>query len=258
MGGAPLPNFAGIPGSVAAAAAAGVLAGSSTVQSVALAANIVGAASTVAGVASQITATTFTNAAASLPNCDATYIGTQTITVPAGQGALNVSGNSIFQGNVGVTQNINVGGNVTASKLLATQGISADGGNIVLGNPDLTTFATGINIGGGAVAGAGVGGAQASTGNVSAIAIGNGANAPQAGATALGSGSQALAASSTAIGPGATVAAAAGPGSFAGGTSTVLGGSGAVSIGNLNTATGQGAVAFGNLNTATGGGGRNG
>jgi hypothetical protein len=135
-----------------AAVPVGVLAGTSTAQSFAFAAGILGAGSTVTGVASQITASTFVNAAATLPNCDARYIGTQTITVPAGQGALNVSGNSIFQGNVGVTQNINVGGNVTASKLLATQGISADGGNIVLGNPDLTTFASGINVGGGAVA----------------------------------------------------------------------------------------------------------
>ena len=130
-----------------AAVPAGALAVTTGVEAIALGAGIVGAASTVTGVASQIAATTFVNAAASLPNCDATYIGTQTINVPAGQGALNVNGVSYFNGNVGVTQNVDVGGNVTASKLIATQGISADGEHRI-GNPDLTTFATGINIGG--------------------------------------------------------------------------------------------------------------
>jgi hypothetical protein len=43
---------------------------------------------------------------------------------PQGKARSTVLGDSIFSGNVGVTQNINVGGNVTASKLLATAAIS--------------------------------------------------------------------------------------------------------------------------------------
>src|SRR5262249_5200911 len=147
----PLPNFEGIPGSTDAGLAALDLAASSTAKMVAWDAQIVGAGAGVTGVASQTAAQGFRHDArdltkyiATLPNCESSVTGTVTVAVPAGQGALNVTGDSIFSGNVGVTQNVDVGGNVTASKLLATQGISADGGNIVIGNPDLTTFASGI------------------------------------------------------------------------------------------------------------------
>ena len=70
-----------------------------------------------------------------------------------GNTALNVkSGKWIFNGNVFVGPNGTDNGNVYASQFLASQGISADGGKITLGNQDLTTYDQGINIGGGAVA----------------------------------------------------------------------------------------------------------
>jgi hypothetical protein len=142
--------------------------------------------------------TTFSNS----PNCDQSAIGTQSIGVGVGNTALNVtSGESIFAGNVYVGKNGTDNGNIFASQFLASQGISADGGAIFLGNPDLTTYATGINIGGGAVAGAGSG-PQATTGAATAIAIGNGANASGAGSTALGFGANAAAPNTTAIGAG--------------------------------------------------------
>jgi hypothetical protein len=125
-GTSPLPNFEGIPFSVDAAAAAGLLAASSGAKTAAWLAAITGASAAVAGVASQTTAQVFRHEAqnltdyiATLPNCESTFTGTLTVAVPAGQGALNASGDSFFSGNVGVTQNVDVGGNVTASKLLA-------------------------------------------------------------------------------------------------------------------------------------------
>ncbi len=201
----------------------------------------------------------------SRPNCDTKFNGTITVLnpthaavdakgnvvsnaggVPAGQPGLIIqSGDAYIGGNINSGGNLNVSGTVTASMMNAAQGISAHGGAMTLGNPDLTSYQLGISIGGGSIAGADYGGAQARTGDVSAIAVGNGANAAAVNSTAIGTGAQALAANSTAIGPNATVAAGAGPGSFAGGTSTVLGGEGAVAIGNLNQANGNGAVAIG-------------
>ena len=99
--------------------------------------------------------------------CDLKSIGTQEIDVGVGNTALQVtSGESIFHGNVYVGPNGADNGNIYSSQLLATQGISADNGAITLGNPDLTTYANGINIGGGAVAGAGSAALQPMTGDV--------------------------------------------------------------------------------------------
>ena len=134
-----------------------------------------------------------------LPQCDETFVGTVTVT----NGGVNVSGASIFNSNVAVNGDVAVSGNVTASKVMATQGISAMGGAITLGDPNLVTFSDGINIGGGAISGAGFGGAQAFTGHVSAIAIGNGASAFSANSSAYGNGATARGTNSTAIGAGA-------------------------------------------------------
>lgn len=120
--------------------------------------------------------------ASGLPNCDQEFTGT----VKVDAGGVNVTGNSLFTGNVGVNGNVNVSGNVTASQVKASQGISADGGAIVLGDPNLVTYSSGITLGGGALSGAGFGGAQAFTGDVSAVAVGNGASAFNVNTVALG------------------------------------------------------------------------
>ena len=260
---APAPTAGGIPGSVAAAAAAGVSAGDWAGWGISLIAGATGAASSVTGFVYQKQADDLDQKiqdlnvyTADLPQCDQKFSGTVTVL----NGGINVTGNSLVQGNLGVT------GNVTASQLQATQGISAFGGAITIGDPGLTTYSSGITLGGGALSGAGTSGLQAFTGDATAIAIGNNAKAASFGSVALGlnatavgasavavgNGSQALADQTVSIGFGALVSAAAGAGSFAGGTSLVLSGIGAVSIGNLNVAAGNGAVAIGDPNIALG------
>jgi len=260
---APAPTAAGIPFSVDAAAATAVSAGDWAGWGISLAAGAVGAGSSIAGFAFQKQGNDVSQQAqnlnvytANLPQCDQTFTGTVTVA----NGGINVTGNSLIQGNLGVT------GNAAASQFNATQGISAFGGAITIGDPSLTTYSSGITLGGGAFSGAGTGGLQAFTGDVTAVAIGNNAQATKVGslalgtnasatgihASALGESSQALADQSVAIGFGALVSAAAGAGSFAGGTSSVLSGTGAVSIGNLNVAAGNGAVALGDPNIALG------
>ena len=122
-----------------------------------------------------------------LPSCEQTFTGTVTVT----NGGVNVTGGSIFNGNVGVVGSLNASQNVTASQVHATQGISADGGAIWLGDPNGTTFSSGITLGGGALSGAGTGGPQAFTGDVTSIAIGNGASAFSVNSTAIGTNARA-------------------------------------------------------------------
>ena len=121
----------------------------------------------VAGLTAQTVAYAAQVQATTLPSCEQTFTGTVTVNA----GGVNVTGGSIFNGNVGVAGNVNVSGNVTASQVHATQGISADGGKIFLGDPNSVTYSDGITLGGGALSGAGFGGPQAFTGNVSAIAV---------------------------------------------------------------------------------------
>ena len=95
------------------------------------------------------------------------------------------------------------------------------GGRISLGDPNGVTYSDGITLGGGALSGAGFGGPQAFTGDVTAIAIGNGAGAfsvnstaaPERGANStvgvtsgreVGAGSTAGFSNSAAFGSGAT------------------------------------------------------
>ncbi len=121
-----------------------------------------------------------------LPNCDQAFIGT----VQVRDGGVDVSGGSIFNDDVGVDADVNASGEVTANQVKAAQGISAHGGAIWLGDPDpdgtSPTYSSGITIGGGAISGAGTGGEMAFTGDVDAIAIGNGATAMTAGSVAIG------------------------------------------------------------------------
>ncbi len=67
---------------------------------------------------------------------------------------------SEFTGTISADANIN-----------AAQGISADNGAITLGDTNGTTFSQGITLGGGALSGAGTGGLEAFTGDVTSIAI---------------------------------------------------------------------------------------
>ena len=74
------------------------------------------------------------------------------------------------------------------SNIAAKQGISAFAGKINLGNPDGVSYSQGIELGGGSLSGAGSEGPQASTGDATAVAIGNGAVAQNANDTAIGTG----------------------------------------------------------------------
>ena len=80
-------------------------------------------------------------ASAHLPNCNQTYNGTITSTVPSGQPGLVIqNGSAYIGGDTSVAGNLGVGGDITASKLKATQGISAYGDQITIGNADLETY----------------------------------------------------------------------------------------------------------------------
>jgi len=190
-------------GVVAGGVAMEAAAASNATQAVATAAKIVALGTQAVGLASQTTATVFSQSqqdlvvyVATLPNCEAEFTGTVTVS----GGGLNVTGGSIFNDDVGVAGNVNVEGDVNASQVHATQGISADGGAIWLGDPNGTTYSDGITLGGGALSGAGVGGAQAFTGDVDAIAIGNNAEALLPGSLALGRDASSTGEDATAIG----------------------------------------------------------
>ena len=77
-----------------------------------------------AGVANNQTSLDIAVAQSNLPSCDTPFAGTITVTA----GGINVTGDSIFQNNLGVVGNVNVGGSVTASNLSITQGVSFLGG----------------------------------------------------------------------------------------------------------------------------------
>ena len=188
------------------------------------------------GVASQVAAQVFTHGSqdltvyvATLPDCEATHTGTVAVT----NGGVNVTGTSIFNDDVGVAGDVNVEGDVNASQVHATQGISAVGGGIWIGDPNGTTFSDGITIGGGAVSGAGFGGAQAVTGDADAIAIGNNAQAMQSGSVAVGLDAASTGTDATAVGTGAT----------AGADDTTAVGTNAQANAAGSAAYGQGAVA---------------
>ena len=152
--------------------------------------------SQVVGVTAQTVAFANQVVAQGLPSCDQAFTGTVSVSA----GGVNVTGVSIFNSNVGFAGNITVSGSINASQLHTSQGISALGGVISLGDPNGTTYSDGINIGGGAISGAGFGGPQATTGHITAIAIGNGASAFGVNSTALGTGARANGIDTVAIG----------------------------------------------------------
>ncbi len=179
-----------------------------------------------------------------LPYCEQGFAGT--ISVSAG--GSNISGDSIYNNNLAVREDVNVEGNVTASQVQTTQGISTNGGGIIIGDPNLTTFSSGITLGGGALSGAGYGGAQAYTGDVTAIAIGNSAQATSVNSTAMGTSATATATGASAFGSGAT---ASGTNSAAFGTGATASGASSVASGSSATASGTNSAAFGTGATAS-------
>lgn len=234
--------------------ATGVQAVATGAKIAALAAEAVGVVSTVTGVGSQIAAQVFSHDSqdlavyvATLPNCEAEFTGTVTVS----GGGLNVTGASIFNDDVGVAADVNAEGDVNASQVHATQGISAVGGGIWIGDPNGTTYSSGITIGGGAVSGAGAGGAQAFTGDIDAIAIGNNARAMMSGSLAFGLDSSSTGADAIAIG---TNAQAMMGGSLAFGLDSSSTGADAIAIGNTAAANGVQDVVVGALNKTDAGG----
>jgi len=231
-----VPGDAGLaaPGLIAASVAAYALAATSAAEGVALLAEATGLATSVTGLANQLDAAGFTDEhqelmkyVSTLPDCNTEFTGT----VQVSGGGVNVTGDSIFNNDVGVAANVNVEGDVNASQFHATQGISAVGGGIWIGDPTGTTFSSGITIGGGAVSGAGFGGAQAFTGDVNAIAIGNNASAMMSGSLALGLDSSSSGANAVAIGTSATAN---------GIRDVVVGAQNSTDAGGNNTAVGNG------------------
>jgi hypothetical protein len=228
---------------------------------------IAGAILTESAIAAQTAAVVYTTAqtsvansthpTAGLPNCDTTFAGTVAVTA----GGVNVSGNSVFNNNVAVGGNLTVSGSLSTSQLQTSQGISAFGGAITIGDPGLTTYSSGITLGGGALSGAGTGGLQAFTGDVTAIAIGNNARATQVGSVAVGTDAAATGLNSTAVGTRSTASglrsSAVGQNATAAAANSTAIGTGATvaaaydnstAIGTGATATANNQMVFGTLN----------
>ncbi|MEO8318247.1 MAG: hypothetical protein ABI561_07985, partial [Bradyrhizobium sp.] len=199
-----------------AATALATAGGTSTAAGVALGLQTVGVATGVAGAVLQQEQTSLAAYVSYLPNCDLHFSGT------------------VF----------------TDANIIGGQGIAAVNGAINLGNPDGVTYQPGITLGGGALSGAGssgpatMAGPLATTDNVNAIAIGNGASASNGASTALGLGTTASGLESTAIGNGATAS---------GDHSTAIG-SNATASGLQSTAIGYNTVAAGDNSFAAGSG----
>jgi hypothetical protein len=136
----------------------------------------------------------------------------------------------------------------TWANFAAKQGISAFDGAITLGTPSQGYY-DGITLGGGSLAGAGSGGNQASTGDVDAIAIGNGAYAENAGDTALGTGARATGGNATAVG---YMSLAEGVSSIAIGDNAWSEGDRSVAVGPNAHAEGESSIALGDTATAGG------
>jgi|GEM_PF-994546 len=213
-----------------------------TAAGLATTAKVVSYGTQAVGLASSLAATVYSVDASLLPSCDLDFTGTIKVTA----GGSNITGDSIYHDNLGVVKDLSVGGNVSANQVNAAQGISAMGGAITIGDPNGTTYSSGITIGGGAISGAGTSGAQATTGHVDAIAIGNGANATSATSTALGASANASSINSTSIGATSIAsgdnATAIGQNSKAVSVDSTAIGVGAVAIGENSVALGQGSA----------------
>ena len=74
-----------------------------------------------------------------LPFCDGQFMGTISSVVnplTGLYGGANISGNSIFNDSLGIVGNLYTGGNISAAQLFMSQGISALGGGIFIGDPN--------------------------------------------------------------------------------------------------------------------------
>ena len=234
-----------------------------------------GLAADAVGLGGSIAAQVGVQRASGLPSCDQQFVGTVTVSA----GGANITGNSIFQNNLGVVGDLNVGGNFAATTITTPNPVTL--GGVVVGNTAGTQ--RGIELGGGSLSGAGAG-ANAVAGDLDAIAIGNGAMAISATSTAIGTGAMALTLQTTALGSGAvaaaanatavgaqaaasavgssafgvlatannTAATALGAGSLASGIASSAIGNGAAATGAGSTATGQGSLASGTGATAAG------
>ena len=120
-------------------------------QGVAIAADVVSLIAETTNVAAGAVGVALSVDGTNLPDCEVTHTGTVQVT----SGGVNVTGTSIFNSDVGVDANVNVSGDVNAAQVHATQGISAVGGGIWLGDVGGTTFSSGITIGGGGGVGRG-------------------------------------------------------------------------------------------------------
>lgn len=180
-----------------------------------------------------------------LPNCDSEFAGTVKVTA----GGTDVTGDSIFKNNLGVVGDVNVGGQVTATNLAATRGVSAAGGDLRLGKADGTGGQPGITMGNGVITGLGAGSAlgDATTLDKDAVAIGNGSLASTSTSTAVGAGAQSTQVNSTAIGAGAKAtgvnSTALGADAQATALNTTAVGSGSRATAEAATALGQNAQA---------------
>ncbi|MCP4071978.1 MAG: hypothetical protein GY742_09605, partial [Hyphomicrobiales bacterium] len=191
------------------------------------------------GVDLQIDANEATQVQNNLPNCNSTFTGT--VTVDAG--GIDVTGNSQITGDLGIN------GDFIAARAEFVQGLSVFDGQLTLGNADLDSFFAGITIGGGAFAGAGTGGEDSYTGDVDAIAIGNGSSASNAGGIAFGLRANSGAASAVAIG---TDSSASGASSVAFGVTSSATQENAFALGTSAAATGVSSLAFGNNAASSG------
>ena len=98
------------------------------------------------GLANEQLSIDLTDTINNLPFCDQAFTGT----ISVSNGGANITGDSIFNSDLGVVGDVDVGGAVDASQVRATQGISAHGGDIWLGDPNGTSYSDGITLGGGA------------------------------------------------------------------------------------------------------------
>ncbi len=249
------PGLAAAPGLSTAAGAATVLATSSGAKSAALLAAITGFASDEVALAANVATQLHSQDALDLtvyqqtrPNCDQRFTGTVTVQ----GGGVNVTGASIFNDDVGIDGNLAISGEFSANQVNTSQGISAHGGAIFLGNPDGITYFEGITLGGGALGGAGFGGPTAFTGDVAAVAIGNGASAASVNGTALGTGANASGIGGTALGANSAATTGVAVGLGATTTTGVSIGNGAGQAGDAGVAAGTAARAREASDTAVG------
>jgi hypothetical protein len=140
-----------------------------------IASNIISAV----GVGLGLTGTVIEGVQNSLPNCEGVFTGT----VQTYANFVSKMGLSTFDGAITLGYNGNPTYNSAGQKIDPTQ-----------------YYYEGITLGGGGLAGAGYGGAQAYTGDKDAIAIGNGARAEEKDSTAIGTDAWATKEGATAIG----------------------------------------------------------